>query len=77
MQLNLDLLAKVSGGIRLPREDAWPSRNAPWKCTQMPFERATKGCGIFRFYRKTQARKDQHRTDYAEIWQMPMVTYDA
>ena len=77
MQLNLGLLAKVSGGIRLPREDAWPSRNAPWKCTQKPFERATKGDGIFHFYRTSQARKDQHRTDYAEIWQMPIVTYDA
>ena len=76
-QLNLGLLSKVSSGIRLPREDAGPSRNAPWKVTQKPFEKASRGGGVFRFYRTSQARKDQHRTDYAEIWQMPIVTYDA
>lgn len=54
-----------SRGIRLPREDVGPSRNSPWKVTQKPFEKASRGGGVFRFYRTSQARKDQHRNDYA------------
>ena len=42
------------------------------KCRN-PFERASRGGGVFRFYRESVARIDEHRGDYAEIWQMPMV----
>ena len=76
-KIDLGLLAAVSKGIRLPGEAVGDARGAAWELTQKPFERASRGGGVFRFYRTSQARKDQHRNDYAEIWQMPIVTYDA
>ena len=72
-KINLGLLAAVSKGIRLPGEAVGDARGAAWELTQKPFERASRGGGVFRFYRESVARIDEHRGDYAEIWQMPMV----
>ena len=71
-KINLGLLAAVSKGIRLPGEAVGDARGAAWELTQKPFERASSGGGVFRFYRESVARIDEHRGDYAEIWQMPM-----
>ena len=71
-KINLGLLAAVSKGIRLPGEAVGDARGAAWELTQKPFERASRG-GVFRFYRESVTRIDEHRGDYAEIWQMPMV----
>ena len=72
-KIDLGLLAAVSKGIRLPGEAVGDARGAAWELTQKPFERASRGGGVFRFYRESVARIDEHRGDYAEIWQMPMV----
>ena len=72
-KINLGLLAAVSKGIRLPGEAVGDARGAAWELTQKPFERASRGGGVFRFYRESVTRIDEHRGDYAEIWQMPMV----
>ena len=71
-KINLGLLAAVSKGIRLPGEAVGDARGAAWELTQKPFESASRGGGVFRFYRESVARIDEHRGDYAEIWQMPM-----